>query len=49
MSKGELKEYNLDLIKFKVDKQGTIYVGICGECGIKLTADEAYYGHDCES
>lgn len=38
----------IDKFKVLVSKDNTIYVKRCVECGNKLTAEEASYGHDCE-
>jgi hypothetical protein len=38
----------VDKIKVVVNKDNTIYVKKCIECGKKLTMKEASYGHDCE-
>lgn len=38
----------VDKVKLLVGKDNTIYVKKCIECGKKLTAEEASYGHDCE-
>lgn len=39
---------SIDKVKILVGRDNTIYVDICIECGKKLTAEEASYGHDCE-
>jgi hypothetical protein len=39
---------SVDKIKVLVNRDDTIYVKKCIECGKKLTMEEASYGHDCE-
>lgn len=38
----------VDKVKLLISKDNIIYVKKCVECGNKLTAEEASYGHDCE-
>lgn len=39
---------SIDKAKILVNGDNIIYVKKCVECGKKLTAEEASYGHDCE-